>query len=120
LPYFSVIKLIGPDFHLGYAHQHRLEVFLKKLSRGVDGKSGYRTRMEFWRRPRDHGDLTHSCPRPDAEKPMCDKCAELDGRIEHYRRIAAAISDQLTISRIKELVAKLETQKAELHPEQQK
>jgi len=40
LPYFSVIKLIGPDFHLGYAHQHRLEVFLKKLSRGVDGKSG--------------------------------------------------------------------------------
>ena len=56
----------------------------------------------------------------DAEKPMCDKCAELDGRIEHYRRIAASISDQLTISRIKELVAKLETQKAELHPEQQK
>jgi hypothetical protein len=51
---------------------------------------------------------------------MCDKCAELDGRIEHYRRIAASISDQLTITRIKELVAKLETQKAELHPEQQK
>jgi hypothetical protein len=51
---------------------------------------------------------------------MCDKCAELDDRIEHYRRVAASISDQLTISRIKDLVAKLETQKAELHPEQQK
>jgi hypothetical protein len=51
---------------------------------------------------------------------MCDRCAELDARIEHYRRIAASISDQLTITRIKELVAKLETQKAELHPEQRK
>jgi hypothetical protein len=49
---------------------------------------------------------------------MCDKCAELDHRIEHYGRIAASIS--LTIGRTKELVAKLETQKAELHLEQQK
>jgi hypothetical protein len=35
-------------------------------------------------------------------------------------RITGSISDEITISRIKELVAKLETQKAELHPEQQK
>jgi hypothetical protein len=51
---------------------------------------------------------------------MCDKCAELNERIEHYRRITGSISDEITISRIKELVSKLETQKAELHPEQRK
>ena len=56
----------------------------------------------------------------EAEKPMCEKCAELDGRIKRYRWIVASISDQLTITRIKELIAKLEAGKAELHPEQQK
>jgi hypothetical protein len=38
---------------------------------------------------------------------MCDKCTELDGKIEHYERISASISDQLTIDRIKELVERL-------------
>jgi len=47
---------------------------------------------------------------------MCDKCAELDRKIEHYERIRSAIGDQLTVSRIKELVATLEAEKAELHP----
>ena len=51
---------------------------------------------------------------------MCEKCAELDGRIKRYRWIVASISDQLTITRIKELIAKLEAGKAELHPKQQK
>jgi hypothetical protein len=58
-------------------------------------------------------------PPLEAEKPMCEKCAELNVRIERYRRITGSFSDEITISRIKELVAKLETQKAELHPEQQ-
>ena len=49
---------------------------------------------------------------------MCDKCKELDDKIEHYRRIAASINDQLTIDRIGELVARLEAEKAALHPEQ--
>jgi hypothetical protein len=48
---------------------------------------------------------------------MCDKCTELDGKIEHYERIRLAIADQITIDRIKELVAEMNAQKANLHPE---
>jgi hypothetical protein len=49
---------------------------------------------------------------------MCDKCRELDDRIEHYRRLAASINDKLTVDRIEELVARLDAEKAALHPEQ--
>ena len=58
-------------------------------------------------------------PFKKAGKPMCDKCVELDGKIEHYQRISASISDQLTVDRIKELVEKMKAQKAALHPEQE-
>jgi hypothetical protein len=51
---------------------------------------------------------------------MCDKCRELDDRIEHYRRLAASINDKLTIDRIEELVANLAAEKVALHPEQKK
>ena len=50
--------------------------------------------------------------------PMCDKCVELDKRIEHYREITLAIGDELTIERIKALIGDLKAQKAILHPEQ--
>jgi hypothetical protein len=50
---------------------------------------------------------------------MCDKCKELDDKSKHYLRIAASINDQLTIDRIGELVARLEAEKAALHPEQE-
>jgi hypothetical protein len=50
---------------------------------------------------------------------MCDKCVELDKKIEHYRRIASSINDQFTVDRIKELIAELEAQKAALHREQE-
>jgi hypothetical protein len=49
---------------------------------------------------------------------MCDKCAELDKRIEHYRKMTLAVSDQLTVERIKELIEDLQAQKVVLHPEQ--
>ena len=32
---------------------------------------------------------------------MCEKCAELDRKIEHYERMSALIGDQLTVGRIK-------------------
>jgi flagellar motility protein MotE (MotC chaperone) len=48
---------------------------------------------------------------------MCDKCVELDGKIEHYERISASISDQLTIDRLTELVEQMKAQKAALHPQ---
>ena len=50
---------------------------------------------------------------------MCDKCVELDDKIDHYQRIASKITDQLTIDRIKELIAQLESQKAAFHPEKE-
>jgi flagellar motility protein MotE (MotC chaperone) len=47
---------------------------------------------------------------------MCEKCAKLDRKIEHYERIRSLIGDQLTVDRIKELVVKMKADKAELHP----
>jgi hypothetical protein len=48
---------------------------------------------------------------------MCEKCVELDDKIQHYERIRSAISDQLTVDRIRELVEQMRAQKAALHPE---
>jgi hypothetical protein len=50
---------------------------------------------------------------------MCDKCAELGKKIEHYRRIASAVIDQRTVDGIMSLVAELEALKAALHPKQE-
>ncbi len=47
---------------------------------------------------------------------MCEKCKELDNKIERYERIRANISDQLTVDRIKELLEQMRTEKAVLHP----
>lgn len=51
---------------------------------------------------------------------MCEKCSELDEKIEHYRRIAPRITDKMTLESIAELVAELLAKKAELHPGEQK
>jgi hypothetical protein len=48
---------------------------------------------------------------------MCEKCVELDKKIERYRRIGLAMTDELTIDRIKELVADMSAQKVKFHPE---
>ena len=50
--------------------------------------------------------------------PMCDKCAPLDKKIEHYQRLLLGIADQLTVDRIKSLIADIRTQKETLHSEQ--
>ena len=47
---------------------------------------------------------------------MCEKCTELVKKIEQYERMAASITDQLTIDRIKMLIEELRTRKAGLHP----
>jgi hypothetical protein len=36
--------------------------------------------------------------------PMCDKCDELDKKIEHYRRIRLSIGDQATVERLEALI----------------
>jgi hypothetical protein len=49
---------------------------------------------------------------------MCDKCEQLDKKIEHYQKLLLGIADQLTVDRIKSLIADLQAQKTVLHPEQ--
>ena len=48
---------------------------------------------------------------------MCDKCIELDKRIEQYRRLSGLINDRLTIERFEAAIKDLQDQKAALHPE---
>jgi hypothetical protein len=45
---------------------------------------------------------------------MCDKCVELDKKIERYRRVSFSLADQITIDRIKTLIDELRTEKVEL------
>ena len=48
---------------------------------------------------------------------MCEKCVEIDKVIARYQRILLSIFDQLTMDRIKELIAEMNARKAALHPE---
>lgn len=47
---------------------------------------------------------------------MCAKCGEIDGRIEHYRRLSPGITDRATLDGMKKLTEQLEAQKAAFHP----
>ena len=49
---------------------------------------------------------------------MCEKCVELDGKIEHYRVLTSRITDQPILDGIKELIEQMQAQKLALHPEQ--
>jgi hypothetical protein len=49
---------------------------------------------------------------------MCEKCKELDGRIERYQQLARNITDERALDGIQRLVAELKAEKAALHPEQ--
>jgi hypothetical protein len=51
---------------------------------------------------------------------MCEKCVKLDSKIDHYRFLASRLTDQLTIDGIKQLIERIQAQKAEIHPEQTK
>jgi hypothetical protein len=48
---------------------------------------------------------------------MCEKCVELDRKIEHYRLLASRITDQPILDGIKHLIERMQAQKAALHPE---
>ena len=47
---------------------------------------------------------------------MCDKCQELENKIERLWR-TASINDQLTIARLNQLIEETEAEKAALHLE---
>lgn len=51
---------------------------------------------------------------------MCDQCVEIDGKIEHYQRMASRITDQAMLDGIKRLIDRMQAGKAALHPEQPK
>jgi hypothetical protein len=53
---------------------------------------------------------------PEAEM-MCEKCVELDKKIEQYRALARKVTDRPTLDAIDVLIKKMETRKAALHPE---
>ena len=48
---------------------------------------------------------------------MCEKCVELDGKIEHYQKLSSLLTDQRTLEAIKQLIAQMEAEKQALHPE---
>jgi hypothetical protein len=52
-----------------------------------------------------------------SEAGMCEKCVEIDDKIKRYSGLLRLITDQLTIERLRELMADLKAQKAALHPE---
>jgi hypothetical protein len=48
---------------------------------------------------------------------MCEKCIELDKKIEHYGQLSSWITDQKTIEQLGLFIEKLRAEKAALHPE---
>jgi hypothetical protein len=50
-------------------------------------------------------------------RAMCEKCAELDKKIEHYRQLSSLITDQKAVDAIALLIEKLRAEKTALHPE---
>ena len=51
---------------------------------------------------------------------MCEKCAELDEKIERCERVVVSVGDRVTVERIMAMIEDLQAQKAALHPENQK
>jgi hypothetical protein len=51
---------------------------------------------------------------------VCEKCVQLDSKIEHYRLLASRLTDQPLLDGIKELIERMQGQKLALHPEQEK
>jgi hypothetical protein len=47
---------------------------------------------------------------------MCERCIEIDIKIERYSRMAKMINDKTTLHAIDTLVAALEVRKLALHP----
>jgi hypothetical protein len=48
---------------------------------------------------------------------MCQKCTEIDGKIEHYKRISTYVTDELTLEGIAGLIKQMTAEKAALRRE---
>jgi hypothetical protein len=51
---------------------------------------------------------------------MCEKCVEIDRKIEHYRLIESRMTDPALLEGIKGLIEQLQTAKVDLHPDHAK
>jgi hypothetical protein len=49
---------------------------------------------------------------------MCEKCAEIDEKVEHYRSLASRVLDDAMIKGMEALIADLLALKEQLHPAQ--
>jgi hypothetical protein len=58
-------------------------------------------------------------PPVKGSSPMCEKCIELDKKIEHYQELSTWVIDQNAQEGIRFLVAKYHADKKALHPDQQ-
>jgi hypothetical protein len=58
--------------------------------------------------------------RVNAKAAMCEKWVKIDGRIAHLKGMTFRISDQQALDGIYKVLAELEAQKTELHPERKK
>ena len=53
-------------------------------------------------------------------RTMCEKCDDIDAKIIHYKRLASQINDKILNDGIVQLIEKMLTEKASLHPEPDK
>ena len=52
----------------------------------------------------------------EAGHVMCEKCAEIDKKIDRYKRVISAINDQQAVDGITQLIEEAEAEKVKLHP----
>jgi hypothetical protein len=63
--------------------------------------------------------VNFDCQHAQMRNPaMCEKCIQLDAKIEHYQRLSFRIMDQRTLDGIKELIERMKAEKATFHAEQ--
>ena len=49
---------------------------------------------------------------------MCEKCAEIERRVDRYRMMQSQVTDKQVLTGLAALIAELLKMEAELHPEQ--
>lgn len=69
-----------------------------------------RVRRNIWLDPAPHGWYTGGMP-------MCEKCFQLQEKIDRCRRLLALVTDQLTVAGISGLLKRYESERDLLHHE---
>ena len=67
--------------------------------------------------PAETVNKAEAATRANAEPAMCERCIELDRKVDHLKEVSGRVLDQQTLDGINGLIAKLEAEKRALHPE---